>query len=550
MLLQLLIRDFVIVDHLDLEFAAGFGALTGETGAGKSILIDALALALGERADADVVRQGADKAEVTAVFDIAALPTATAWLAAHDLGAEESLILRRVVDAGGRSRAYINGSPAPAQQLREVAELLVDIHGQHAHQSLLRGDAQRVLLDAAGDLDALVHATGESWKNWRDAEQRLRAATSDSEAQRLERERLQWLVEELSDLALAADEWPLLEAEHARLAHAASLIEGARFALAVLSEGETASERQIDAVAERIAELSDYDPALAEANALLQSVQAELGEVTSFLRRYADRVDLDPARLGEVEARLDAVMACARKQRCTPAELPLLLVDARTCLDQLTEAADLAALEARVLKARDEYRELAERLSAGRAAAAARLGAAVSELMAELALGRGRFEIALLPLDVPAAHGLEQIEFRVGGLAADEAKPLAKVASGGELSRISLAIQVVTARAAQVPTLIFDEVDVGIGGGVAEIVGRMLHGLGRERQVLCVTHLPQVAARADWQWQVSKEEIGGRVLSRIVVLDAGSRVEEVARMLGGVEITETTRRHARELLGN
>lgn len=548
MLQQLTIRDFVIVDALELDFDKGFGALTGETGAGKSILVDALALALGERADPGVVRSGFDKAEVTACFNIAANPEVNAWLAASDLEGGDELLLRRVVDAGGRSRAYINGSPATVQQLREVAENLVDIHGQHAHQSLLRADAQRALLDAHAGLNELSSVVAKAFADWRAAEKLLADVSASGAALLREREQLEWQVQELDALSFSAEEWTELEVEHKRLAHAASLIEGAQFALATLAEGEAACEGQVDAVVARLDGLAEFDPALQEVAQLLQSVQAELSEAVSSLRRYANRVDLDPQRLVEVERRIDAVHNAARKYRCQPQDLPGLLAGWRARLAELGEAGDLAALTAKAQTAKATYRELAKRLSAGRTKAATELSAAVSDLMRQLALGSGHLQVALVPLEEGAAYGLEQVEFRVSGLAGHEARPLAKVVSGGELSRISLAIQVVTSRSASVPTLVFDEVDVGIGGGVAEIVGRLLHELGAERQVLCVTHLPQVAARANWQWQVSKTQRDGVTLSCIERLDMAGRVEEIARMLGGVEITEITRKHARELL--
>ena len=548
MLRQLAIRDFVIVDRLELEFSAGFGALTGETGAGKSILIDALALALGDRADAGVVRAGCDKAEVAATFALGGLPQVGAWLAANDLEADDELLLRRVLDAGGRSRGYINGSPATAQQMREVGEFLVDIHGQHAHQSLLRADAQRALLDSHAGLSDLVRQVASAYRAWREALQMQHAAAAGAEALAREREQLEWQVRELEMLAFVADEWTALELEHKRLGHAASLIEGARFALDALADGEVACAGGLDGVVNRLGDLVDFDPALQEVSGLLQSAQAELGEAISILRRYADRVDLDPARLAEVERRMEAVLACARKYRVQAAELPGLLVGWQARLATLNAAADLDALATRVATAHAEYLGYACELSAGRQRVAAEMGAAVSALMQQLALASGRFEVALLPLAEGAAYGLEQVEFRVGGLAGLEAKPLAKVASGGELSRISLAIQVLTSRSASVPTLIFDEVDVGIGGGVAEIVGRLLRELGNERQVLCVTHLPQVAARAEWQWQVSKTTRDDVTLSAIEALDEEQRVREIARMLGGVEVTNITLAHASELL--
>ncbi|MCE1183500.1 MAG: DNA repair protein RecN [Rhodocyclales bacterium] len=548
MLLHLTIRDFVIVDRLELDFASGFGALTGETGAGKSILIDALALALGERADAGVVRAGCDKAEVSACFSVSALPQVGEWLAANDFECDDELLLRRVVDAGGRSRAYVNGSPATAQQLREVSDWLVDIHGQHAHQSLLRSDAQRVLLDTHAGLTTQVKAVGDAWRAWRECEQALRTASEGADAIRREREQLAWQVEELAALAFGEDEWATLDAEHKRLSHAASLIDGAQYALAVLAEDEAACERQIDSVAMRLADLAEYDPALAEVAGVLASVQAELSDAVSTLRRYAGRVDLDPARLAEVERRMDAVMSLARKYRLTPAELPGLLKSAQVRLAALEASEDLGRLQQRLNQAEAAYRQLAGKLSQARQAMAAEMAEKVSAIMRQLALASGRFEVALLPLAQGAVYGLEQVEFRIGGVAGNEAKPLAKVASGGELSRVSLAIQVLTSRSASVPTLIFDEVDVGIGGGVAEIVGRLLRELGAERQVLCVTHLPQVAAQAVWQWQVSKATRDGVTLSAIEPLDENGRVREIARMLGGVEMTEITLAHARELL--
>lgn len=548
MLRRLIIRDFVLVDRLELEFQAGFGTLTGETGAGKSILVDALAFALGERADASQIRSGSERAEISAEFDLQGASAAADWLREHDLDIDEGLLLRRVVDSNGRSRAYLNGSPVTVQQLREVAESLVDIHGQHAHQSLMRGDAQRALLDSHARLNPLLAEVSTAWRQWREAKTLLDTASTGAEALAQEREQLEWQIRDLETLGFSPDEWGALNLEHKRLAHAASLLEGAQFSLALLAEGETACEAQVNSAASRIDSLAEYDPALAEVAALLQSAQAELVEAVSALRRYSERVDLDPRRLDEIERRIEAVLSSARKFRSTPEELPSLLARWQERLAILGESADIATLEARVSAARAHYEGLAKRLSKNRASAADALGVEVSRVMQQLALGGGRFEIALVPVDVGTAYGLEQVEFRIAGLSGSESRSLAKVASGGELSRISLAIQVVTSQAASVPTLIFDEVDVGIGGGVAEVVGRLLRELGGERQVLCVTHLPQVAARANWQWQVSKSAESGQMRSRVVTLDHDARVEEVARMLGGVEITAITRQHAREML--
>jgi len=548
MLCRLTIRDFVLVDRIELDFQAGFGTLTGETGAGKSILVDALAFALGDRADASLIRAGSERAEVNAEFDLAVAPAAADWLRAHDLDAQGVLLLRRVLDANGRSRAYLNGSPVTVQQLREVAESLVDIHGQHAHQSLLRSEAQRALLDSHAALEPLLAEVAGAWRQWREARTLLDAASNGLEALAIEREQLSWQVRELQTLGFSPEEWLALNEEHQRLAHAASLVEGAQSSLQVLAEGDSACEAQVAGVAHRLQDLSEYDPALSEIAALVHSAQAELAEAISALRRYADRVELDPQRLAEAERRIDAVLGCARKFRCSPVELPALLVRWQERLTIVGQAADIAALEQRVAAARAQYEQLALQLSGQRAKAAAALGRDVSQVMQQLALGGGRFEVGLLPVDGGNAAGMEQIEFRIAGLAGSEPRSLAKVASGGELSRISLAIQVVASQAARVPTLIFDEVDVGIGGGVAEVVGRLLRELGAERQVLCVTHLPQVAARANWQWQVSKVAVADQLRSHVATLTGEARVEEIARMLGGVEITAITRQHAREML--
>ena len=548
MLQRLAIRDFVLVDRLELEFATGFGALTGETGAGKSILVDALAFVLGDRADATLVRSGCERAEVSAEFDVAALPAVTAWLRDNEMEADDGLILRRSLDAGGRSRVWINGSASTVQQLRELSESLVDIHGQHAHQSLLRADAQRMLLDDHAGLGDAVAAVAGAWRAWRDAAASLAAASGGAEALLREREELLWQVGEIEALAFSAEGWEALNQEHRRLAHAAGLIEGVQIALATLADGDGACEAQVDAVAGRLDALADYDAALRDVASLVQSAQTELAEAVSALRRYADRAEMDPGRLTTVEREIEAVLACARKLRATPETLPELLARARQRLAELGDSADIPALEQRVAAARADYEARAAKLSQARRKAAAALSRDVSRGMQELALAGGCFEVALLPLEGGAAYGLEQVEFRISGLAGGDARPLAKVASGGELSRISLAIQVVASRSASVPTLVFDEVDVGIGGGVAEVVGRLLAALGRDRQVLCVTHLPQVAARAAWQWQVSKGRDGDAVTSRVVALDAAGRVEEIARMLGGVEITAITRQHAEEML--
>jgi DNA repair protein RecN (Recombination protein N) len=548
-LVHLSIRDFAIVDALELDFERGFTALTGETGAGKSILIDALALALGERADATVVRAGAERAEVVAEFAIDRLPEVRTWLKEGELeGDEGRLLLRRVLDKGGRSRAFINGTPATVQQLSAVSGLLIDIHGQHAHQSLLRADAQRAVLDGHAGLAPLARDANGAWKEW----QRLARARAEYEtnaaARNAERESLAFQVEELKKLAPKPGEWEAVSAEQSRLAHAASLIEGAQSAVDALSESESAASGAISAAVSRIRALVDYDGALAEPLGLLESAAAQLDEAVHALRHYADRVDLDPARLAEVERRVEALHAAARRFRTQPEALAGLLESLEARLGELVVASNLEEIVRQEADARARYDGLAEKLSAQRKTAAAKLGKEVTAAMKELAMAGGRFEAALRPVDGGSAHGNEAIEFLVSTNPGQEPRPLAKVASGGELSRISLAIQVITSKAAAVPTMIFDEVDSGIGGAVAEIVGRKLGALGRERQVLCVTHLAQVAAQADHQWSVAKSSANGKVRSHVDVLGDDARVEELARMLGGTKITSTTRKHAAEML--
>lgn len=550
MLRRLLIKDFVLVDQLELDFRPGFGALTGETGAGKSILLDALALLLGERGDAGVVRSGCDKADLAAEFDLPANSPARPWLLAQDLSADEDVILlRRVIDSGGRSRAYINGMPATATQLRELGEFLADIHGQHAHHALLRPDAQRILLDSHAGLLPLAREVALAYRDWR-AAVKAREEAEQGQAHLLrEREMLSYQVKELRELGFAAEEWEALNQEQARLSHAASLLEGASAALDAVSESDAPLATETERLAARLQELAGYDPQLGEIAQLLSEAAIRLEEAGHALRRYRDRVDLDPQRLAEVDQRLAAVLDMARKYRVAPEALPGLLEESAARLASLDELADPAALLAREQETQALFDRKARELSGKRETAAAALGEAVTEAMQGLAMAGGTFQIALQPEPDGAATGYERIEFQVAANPAQPLRPLGKVASGGELSRIGLAIQVITSEAQSAPTLIFDEVDVGIGGSVAEIVGRRLRELGRTHQVLCVTHLPQVAAQADWQWKVAKETVDGATLSRLSALAEAERVEEIARMLGGVNITETTRQHAAELLG-
>ena len=546
MLRTLSIRDFVIVDAIELEFARGFSVFTGETGAGKSILIDALALALGGRGDASVVREGASRTDITADFAVSS--EVEAWLVMNEFQVEEGgVLLRRVIDNAGRSKAFINGIASTATQLRELGEMLVDIHGQHAHQSLLKTDAQRQLLDTQAGLQDDARAVAVAYRNWRALARQREEFERNAKNVLVERERLEWQVGELDKLAAKPGEWTEVSNEHSRLSHAAGLIEGAQEALNAISDADQPMLSQLMSLNSKLEKLADIDAALKPIVELLEPARIQLQEAVYGLNDYLGRVELDPERLRSVEARMSELHATARKFRVQPEELPAEFDSLSAQLRQLAAATDMQSLREQENKAYEAYLMPAKKLGKARAKAAAALGAAVTAAMQDLSMSGGRFSVALQPCE-PAAFGVEQIEFLVAGHAGTTLRPLAKVASGGELARIALAISVITSASTATPTLIFDEVDSGIGGGVAEVVGRLLKRLGHDRQVLCVTHLPQVASQANQHFEVSKASSDGRPVSRIRALDAKSRVEEVARMLGGLEITAITRKHARELL--
>ncbi len=550
MLKFLSIRDFVIVDSLELDFSAGFTALTGETGAGKSILIDALSLALGERGDAGMVRNGCERAEVSAEFETAGLPQLQTWLHEQELeGDADVCLLRRVLDINGRSRGFINGRSATLQQMREAGEHLLDIHGQHAHQSLLRPDAQRDLLDGYAGLEREAAALGELFREWQTLHRRRMQLEQNAKAVTAERELLLFQRRELETLNFSVQGWSELQAEHARLSHAAGLLETAQFGVEVLSEADTACLAQLHALTARVRAGLEFDAALQDTLVMLESAQNELQEAVYALRHYQQRLDSDPQQLREQEQRMADIVDAARKYRVAPEQLPEALQRIVARLDELGGDADLAALAQQENSAREKYLAAGKKLSASRKKAAGKLSREITEAMQALAMQGGSFAVALTELDEGNMHGLEAVEFQVATNPGTPLRGLAKVASGGELSRISLAIQVAASQVAIVPTLIFDEVDSGIGGRVAEIVGQLLKRLGQRHQVMCVTHLPQVAAMADAQWQVSKSTRDGATLSTIRVLKQGERVEEIARMLGGVKITDTTRKHAAEMLG-
>ena len=554
MLNFLTIRDFVIVAQFELQFSAGFTALTGETGAGKSILLDALSLALGERGDATMVRAGCERADISAEFDLRDLPELRTWLREHELADDDDIcLLRRVLDNSGRSRGFINGRSATLQQMREAGAHLLDIHGQHAHQSLLKSDEQRALLDGYAGLTGQTEQVAAHFRHWQTVQRRYRELTQNASAVAAERELLIFQRNELSALDCQqpnwGEQWAATQAEYARLSHSASLLETAQFGVEVLSEAETACLPQLATLIARVQTGLSFDVALTDSLQMLASAQAELQEAVYALRHYQRRVEADPQQLNQLERRIQAVVDTARKYRIAPEALPQKWNEVSARLAELGEAADAGELQQQEQVAQTAYLDAARQLSRARTAAAGKLGAEISAAMQGLAMQGGRFAVALLPQTEGSAQGLETIEFQVAANPGTPLRALAKTASGGELSRISLAIQVVLSDLARVPTLIFDEVDSGIGGGVAEIVGQLLKRLGARHQVLCVTHLPQVAAAADAQWQVSKHTTDGATFSRITPLTASQRIEEIARMLGGLEITPTTRQHAAEMLG-
>lgn len=546
MLRRLSLRDFVIVPSLEVEFGPGFTVLTGETGAGKSILIDALQLALGARGDALVVREGAPRAEIAAEFD--APPSLNPWL--EEAGFESTgdmLLLRRTIDAQGKSRAWINGSPATVTQLREAADALVDIHGQHAWQSLTRPAAVRALLDAEAGLDGAPLA--RLWQQWRSADAALEAARSRGAEQARERERLAWQIGEVERLAPGDDEWDGLNAEHERLAHAQALIDATQSALQALSEADANAASLAQRAVDALAAVAHFDPRLAPIAEVLAGAQAQLHDAAHSLSSYLQHTDLDPDRLAELDARLAAWIGLARRFRQPPEALPSQLNAWRAELASLDAAADLDTLERARAEAERAWRAEAERVSRARRATAPRLAVAVTQAMQTLGMAGGSFEVALLSTDEPQSFGLENVELRVAGHAGSTPRPLARVASGGELSRLALAVAVTTARQADgAATLIFDEVDAGIGGAVADTVGRLMKQLGRDRQVLAVTHLAQVAACGDAHHVVSKAvATSGRTASDVRPVTGEARVAEIARMLGGERLA-TSLAHAEQLL--
>ena len=546
-LTHITLRDFVIVHELELDLSTGFSVLTGETGAGKSILIDALQLALGARADSGVVREGASRCEVCAEFE--PIPDIQRWLEAAGFDASTELLLRRTVDTAGKSRAWINGSPATATQLRELGEQLLDIHGQHAWQSLTRPDAVRGLLDAYAGID--TRPLKATWQTWRQAQQTLADAQQAQSTLANERERLAWQIGELEKLNPQVDEWQALSTQHSRLANAQALIDGANQSTLLLEGDEDGGAlRELSRAIQTLQSLGQFEPEFNALAEVLASAQAQAEDVAHSLHAYLRKTDLDPGHLTQLDERMGLWLSLARRYKKTPDELPQALQNWHQELAQLDAAADLDRLQKAEQAAHKACLQAAKAVSQQRQKATHPLAQAVSGAMQQLGMQGGRFEVQLQALETPAQHGLEEVSFLVAGHEGSTPRPVGKVASGGELSRIALAIAVTTSELGEADTLIFDEVDSGVGGAVAETVGRLMKQLGQHRQVLAVTHLPQVAACADHHLLVSKAAAKGQVSSQVRRVDGEERVGEIARMLGGEKLSPTTLAHAREMLGN
>lgn len=552
MLASLHVRDFAIVDQIDVEFSAGMTVLTGETGAGKSILVDALGLVLGERGNAQLVRQGANRAEFSAAFDISELPDAKSWLSEQSLDEGDDCLLRRVVNADGRSRAFINGNAVTVQQLKSVGDFLVDIHGQHFHQSLGRRPIQRSLLDHYGGLQDERDRVGATFTNWRALDARLKQLL-DADVDRASRiDLLTFQLDELHTLNVQPGESEQLRTERQRLANSGRIADGVGQALDSLIDSDVANANRLVAeTARSVDALVEFDEALAPVAELVASAGIQISEAADELRRYAATIDVDPARHEHVEERFDAIKTIARKHRLEASELPELAARLASELDELVHAEERGReLEKNVDTARQEYLKLARSLSKKRGKVATKLAAAVTNAMQGLGMPGGEFEVSLEQVgdDDGRAHGVDNVEFVISANPGQPLLPLSKVASGGELSRMSLSIQVIVSDGSKIPTMVFDEVDSGVGGGVAEMVGRRLAELGNARQVLCVTHLPQVAALATRHFRISKVSDGKATRTSAQALGKEERVEELARMLGGVEITSKTLEHAAEML--
>lgn len=541
---RIVLRDFVIVSELELDLDSGFTVLTGETGAGKSILIDALQLVTGARADSGVIREGATRTDVSAEFDTPAEVLPLLQEAGFDAG--EVLLLRRTVDLQGKSRAWVNGSPATAQQLRAIGEQLLDIHGQHAWQSLTRPDAVRGLLDAYAQVS--THTLGALWLAWRQAQTALAEAVSRQDSLQRESERLAWQIGEVEKLNPQPDEWEELNTSHSRLSNGQALLDAAQSALQRLQDEDHHALQQLHAALQLLKDQAHLEADFKDPMDLLASSVAQVEDAVHTLRAYVRRTELDPERLAELDERLSSWMTLARRYKRAPEELPSLLASWKSELKQLEAASDLDGLQAHEKKAHSAYLTEAKVISKARAKAAPLLAHAITQAMQGLGMQGGQFQVALVASAQPMQSGLEEVNFLVAGHAGSTPRPVGKVASGGELSRMALAIAVTTSQLGTAQTLIFDEVDSGVGGAVAETVGRLMQQLGVDRQVLAVTHLPQVAACADHHLVVAKQLIAKQTLSTVAAVQGEHRVAEIARMLGGEKLSSTTLAHAKEML--
>jgi DNA repair protein RecN (Recombination protein N) len=541
---RIVLRDFVIVSALELDLESGFSVLTGETGAGKSILIDALQLVTGARADTGVIREGAARTEVSAEFDTA--PGLQAVLEEAGFESDGTLLLRRTVDTQGKSRAWVNGSPATAQQLRAIGEQLLDIHGQHAWQSLTRPDAVRGLLDAYAKVN--TNALSQLWADWRQAQAALTQATQAQDSLQRERERLAWQIGEVDKLAPGAHEWDELNANHSRLSNGQALLDAAEGAVTLLEDDDNNALRPLHNALQLLQAQAHLEADFKDPLEALNSSIAQIEDAVHTLRSYARRTELDPQRLAELDTRMGLWVSLARRYKRAPNELPDLLQSWKAELIQLDAAADLDGLQAAERKAQAAYMTEAKSISKQRAKAAPMLAQSITHAMQGLGMQGGQFQVTLEPLAQPQLSGLEEVQFLAAGHAGSSPRPVGKVASGGELSRMALAIAVTTSQLGTAQTLIFDEVDSGVGGAVAETVGRLMQQLGVDRQVLAVTHLPQVAACADHHLVVSKQMQGQTTLSSVAAVVGEQRVGEIARMLGGEKLSSTTLAHAKEML--
>ncbi|GFM53731.1 DNA repair protein RecN [Pseudomonas capsici] len=552
MLVHLSVHNYAIVEHLDLELDRGMSVITGETGAGKSIMLDALGLTLGDRADSGVVRPGADKADILATFDLADIPEAQGWLKERDLDNDGPCILRRVITAEGRSRSYINGTPCPQGDLKSLGELLIDIHSQHEHQSLLKTDTHRRLLDEYAGATELARQVQLAAQRWRQTRQELEQLSNSGDEQRARHQLLSYQLEELEGLSLGENELEQLEQEHKNLTNAESLLSICRQVVEQCSESDSGNVlNALTASLNRLGSVNNSPTALSEATDLLSSAQIQIEEAVGELNRFLDHFDADPARLQQLEERLDSIYTLARKHRIQPTELGSLqqkLLDEIETLNANDES--IERLERELASFARHYQEKARELSDMRMRASGELAHAVEEEIHRLGMPGGRFAIELKPNtgNDLLPHGLEQVELLVSANPGQPLKALAKVASGGELSRISLAIQVITAQTSRVPTLVFDEVDVGIGGPTAEIVGQLLRRLGERGQVMTVTHLPQVAAQGHQHLFVHKVRGSDATRTAVAKLNKTERIEEVARMLGGIDLTKESLAHAKKMV--